>query len=125
MLYVHSLMGDAAPGEADPNALGRGIPALYERIARDSARYHGPYRIDLRMPGNLQVGQQGVATIRVLAAGGEALPGVGLQLAATGASAPKTATTDPQGAARVTVQATTAGNIRLAVRASGRPRRCR
>jgi len=119
MLYVHSLMGDAAPGEADPNALGRGIPALYERIARDSARFHGPYRIDVRMPASLQVGQQGVATIRVLAAGGEALPGVELQLAATGASAPKSATTDPQGAAHVTVQATTAGDIRLAVRAPG------
>jgi hypothetical protein len=70
MLYVHSLMGDAAPGEADPNALGRGIPAFYERVARDSARYHGPYRIDVRMPASLQVGQQGVATIRMLAAGG-------------------------------------------------------
>jgi sortase (surface protein transpeptidase) len=119
MLYVHSLMGDAAPGEADPNALGRGIPALYERIARDSARYHGPYRIDVRMPASLQVGQHGVATVRVLAAGGEALPGVELQLAAIGASTPKSATTDPQGAAHVTVQATTAGDIRLAVRAPG------
>jgi hypothetical protein len=119
MLYVHSLMGDARPGEVDPNAIGRGIPALYERIARDSARYHGPYRIDVRMPKNLEAGQQGVATIRVLGASGDALPGVELQLTATGASAPGTVTTDSQGVARVTLQTTTAGDVRLAVRAPG------
>ena len=80
MLYVHSLMGDAAPGEADPNALGRGIPALSERIARDSARYHGPYRIDVRMPASLQVGQHGDATVRVLAARSAGVPGLDLTL---------------------------------------------
>jgi hypothetical protein len=86
MLYVHARMLDAQPGEADPNGIGRGVPPLYERIARDSARYHGPYRIDVRMPGSLQVGAQGVATIRVLAASGDAL---GAEPAtAAGASAP-------------------------------------
>ena len=119
MLYVHARMLDAQPGEADPNAVGRSVPPLYERIARDSARYHGPYRIDVRMPSNLQVGAQGAATIRVLAAGGDALPGVELQLTAAGASAPRTATTDSQGVAHVTLQATSAGDLRLAVRAPG------
>jgi Sortase domain len=119
MLYVHSLMGDARPGETDPNAIGRGIPALYEQIARDSARFHGPYRIDVRMPSNLDAGQQGVATIRVLAASGDALPGVELQLTATGVSAPRTVTTDTQGVAHVTLTTTKAGDVRLAVRAPG------
>lgn len=119
MLYVHSLMGDARPGEADPHAVGRGIPALYERVARDSARYHGPYRIDVRMPENLQAGHQGIATIRVLAASGVAVPGIELQLAATGASAPRIVTTDPQGVAHATLQTTSAGDVRLAVRAPG------
>ncbi len=119
MLYVHARMLDAQPGEADPNAVGRSVPPLYERIARDSARYHGPYRIDVRMPSNLQVGAQGAATIRVLAASGDALPGVELQLTAAGASAPRTATTDSQGVAHVTLQATSAGDLRLAVRAPG------
>jgi hypothetical protein len=77
MMYVHSRMGDAAPGEVDPDALGRGIRALYDRIAVDSARYHGPYRIDVGLPSKLAVGQQGVATVRVLAASGDGVPGVG------------------------------------------------
>jgi sortase family protein len=119
MLYVHSRMGDAAPGEVDPNALGRGIPALYERIAHDADRYHGPYRIDVNMPTKLAAGQQGAATIRVRAASGVAVPGVGLQLTATNATAPKTATTDPQGVAHVTLTTTTAGEIKLVVRAPG------
>ena len=45
MLYVHSRMGDAAPGEVDPSALGSSVSSLYASIARDAARYHGPYRI--------------------------------------------------------------------------------
>src|SRR5215831_17125168 len=40
MLYVHSLMGDARPGELDPAALNQSVVALHEIVARDSARYH-------------------------------------------------------------------------------------
>src|SRR5207248_11016310 len=40
MLYVHGLMGDAAPGEVDPSALNPSVEALYARIDRDAARYH-------------------------------------------------------------------------------------
>jgi hypothetical protein len=117
MLYVHSLMGDARPGEADPNEIGRGVPALYEQVARDSARYHGPYRMEIRMPSDLRVGEEGAATIRVLSASGNALPGVPLRLKAEGASAPKTATTDSEGTARVNLRPTSAGSLRLEARA--------
>ena len=58
MLYVHSLMGDAAAGRSRPERSRPRPPALYEQIAHDSARYHGPYRIDVRLPGTLSVGQQ-------------------------------------------------------------------
>jgi hypothetical protein len=32
--YVHSLMGDARPGEVDPGALGARVESLFERIAQ-------------------------------------------------------------------------------------------
>ena len=59
MLYVHGLMGDGAPGEADPGAIGPSVEALVARIARDAARFHGPYRLDMEVPGGLKVGQRG------------------------------------------------------------------
>jgi hypothetical protein len=118
MLYVHSLMGDARPGEADPSQLGRGIPALFAQVARDSSRYHGPYRVEVKMPSRLQVGREGTATIRVLSATGAAVPGVALQLRAAGARAPATATTDSHGVARAALRATGAGDLSLDVRAT-------
>ena len=59
MLYVHALMGDGAPGEVDPAALGPDVVALYARIARDAARYHGPYRIEVELPDDARVGAAG------------------------------------------------------------------
>ena len=53
MLYVHRMMGDGAPGEVDPAAGGPAVRATYARIARDAARYAGPYRIDLGLPDQL------------------------------------------------------------------------
>jgi hypothetical protein len=119
MLYVHSLMGDAQPGEVDPKGVGRGIPALFRRIAQDSERYHGPYRIDVQLSGKLSVGQQGTATIRVVAASGAALPNLELRLTTEGASAPASVKTDGQGNAQVNVLATGVGEIRMTARATG------
>ena len=42
MLYVHQLMGDGAPGEVNPAALGPAVQSTFRRVARDSARYAGP-----------------------------------------------------------------------------------
>jgi Sortase domain len=116
MLYVHTLMGDAAPGEVSPSALGPAVVALYDRIADEAARYHGPYRIDARLPGGLNVGDKTQATIRVLSAAGNALPNLGLTLSATGASGfSRRVQTDKNGVARVELQATSAADIRLTV----------
>ena len=127
MLYVHSLMGDARPGEAAPSALNAAVQSTFARVARDAARYHGPYRIELRLPGALQVGQQGSATIRVLAASGQALPNLELALDATGASGvPNQARTNANGVATVRFTATSADDVRLtAQRRPGSPRPCR
>src|SRR5437764_846494 len=59
MLYVHGLIGDAAPGEVDPDALNPRVAALDARIDRDAARYHGPYRIEAKLSPGLRVGTPG------------------------------------------------------------------
>jgi len=117
MLYVHGLMGDGAPGEAAPNAIGPAVAAAYARIARDAERYHGPYRLQVELPERLKAGVKAVGTIRVLSAGGSALPGVELRLDARGASgAPSTVTTNANGAATIALTPTTAEGVRLQVR---------
>lgn len=87
MLYVHSQMGDARPGEVDPDELGNpAVTRLYNRIARDSARYAGPYTISARVPSGLRVGKRAAATVRVRAAGGALLRNARVRVRVTGAS---------------------------------------
>ena len=114
MLYVHSLMGDARPGEIDPTAAGPGVTALYTRIGREAARYHGPYRVDVALPVAIGAGKTATATIRVLSAAGVSLPNLDLSLSATGSSAvPSTVRTNAAGVATVQVTATGAGGVHL------------
>jgi hypothetical protein len=89
MLYVHSQIGDARPGELDPATAGPGVAALYKRVAADSAAFHGPYRIDLRPSGSLMVGKAATATVRVLSASGKPLTGIKLAITGDGAHAVK------------------------------------
>jgi hypothetical protein len=110
MLYVHSLMGDARPGEADPHAINATVASDYETVAHDAAEFHGPYRIEGSIGGGLTVGQEVQATVRVLSATGAAVPNVTLALTTSGASgAPATVTTDAQGVAHIVLRPTTAG----------------
>ncbi|MGH2933751.1 MAG: sortase domain-containing protein [Gaiellaceae bacterium] len=110
MVYVHSLMGDARPGELDAT------PRV-ARIARTAARYAGPYRIDAQLPSTLVVGTATTATIRVRAASGAALPDVPLTLTADGASGvPATARTDAHGVARVPLVPAAASGLAVHVR---------
>ena len=67
MVYVHSRMGDGAPGEVDPGALGAAVVAQYAKVARDAARYHGPYRIVTTIPGGI-VGSEVTATAQATTA---------------------------------------------------------
>jgi sortase family protein len=121
MLYVHGLMGDARPGEVSPSALGGDVPAIYERVAKDAARLHGPYRVEVSMPETLRVGRAVTATVRVLAAGGAALPDQALNLSAQGASgAPAQTRTDANGVAALTVTPT-GGPVKLSASAPGLP----
>ncbi len=110
MLYVHSLMGDARPGEVDPAALNPSVVSLYEKIASDSARYHGPYRIEVGVP-DIPSGTS--ATIRVLSATGNALPSLPLTVTAGGAKSQ--ATTNGSGVAKVALKPATASTSSLVV----------
>jgi hypothetical protein len=113
MLYVHSLMGDARPGEVDPTAIGPGVAALYARIAAQAARFHGPYRVEVALPGEIGAGKTGTATIRVLSGAGVPLPDLDLSLSATGAEVPATVRTNAAGVATVELRATGAGGVHL------------
>ena len=60
MLYVHRLMGDGAPGEADPKALSRRQPARSTpKVVSDAERYAGPYKVKATLPDKLVAGPGG------------------------------------------------------------------
>jgi len=120
MLYVHSLIGGARPGELDPASLGADVASLYERIARDASRYHGPYRIVVGLPRRLLVDRRAAATVRVLSAAGVAVPGARVTLGAAGTgNAPAAVTTDGAGVAHLAVTPSTISGLRLRLRATG------
>jgi hypothetical protein len=126
MLYVHRLMGDGRVGEVNPAALGPGVVSFYGRIARTARRYHGPYRIEARLSAALTVGQPARATVRILSAEGNALPGVGLTISADGADTrSRHVRTDGSGSAAIALVPTAVG-VRLRVATeplpSSRPR---
>jgi hypothetical protein len=120
MLYVHALMGDGRPGELHPKAIGPDVARIYADVERNAARYHGPYRIEVKGPAKLRVGESGTATVRVLSASGTALPRVALDLVAAGArGVPKKARTNAAGIATVAFTASGAGGVRLSATAAG------
>jgi len=111
MLYVHSLMGDARPGEVDPAVGGAAVAARFAAIASAAERYHGPYRLDVR-----QASDGRSATVRVVSASGAAVPDVPLRVAA-GDDSPQ-ARTGSDGEATVRLRPATAAGATLAVQAT-------
>ena len=116
MLYVHSLMGDGAPGEVDPAAINPQVVALYRRIQRDSQRYRGPYRIQSTVPNGLAVGVANSATLRVLSATGIPVPNVDVTLTTQGASSvPARIRTNSAGVARLRFTPTDVTGFRVSM----------
>jgi hypothetical protein len=114
MLYVHSRMGDARPSELDPHALNSTVVALYRQIVRDARRYHGPYRIQIRLPARLTIGEPAAASIRVLSARGFPLPRLRIRVSGRGAGGlPAKLETNAAGVARLSVTPTTTGGLQL------------
>jgi hypothetical protein len=101
MLYVHHLMGDGRPGEAESSSGGPAIRAVYERIARDAERFAGPYRVELKLATSLPVRRKAALEVRVLTASGRVVPNVQVTLAARGAAGlPATVDTGNDGVAK-------------------------
>ena len=116
MLYVHSQMGDAKAGEVDPSAINPAVAAIFEQVARDSERLHGPYRVAIGgLPSRMTVGTKATATIRVVAESGAAVPNVRLTLSGRGVRVPGSVETNDSGVAQVEVTAADAGEITLSV----------
>lgn len=117
MLYVHGLMGDGAPGEAAPDAIGATVEAVYRKISAEADRYRGPYRLEAKIAGTPRVGSTSRATIRVLSATGAPVPGVAVTLNSTGSSdLPKRVNTGSSGVATVNFTPDGAGDISLSAR---------
>ena len=117
MLYVHSLMGDGAPGEVDPGAIGPSVEALFGKISRESARLHGPYRIDADIPGGLKVGKSATGTVKIISASGAPVPAVVVTLDATGATGvPARVRTNDKGVATMTFTPTAADGVSIEAR---------
>ncbi len=118
MLYVHSLMGDARPGEIDPAVLGPAVEAEFSKVAAAAGVYHGPYRVVGSMTGPLRPGKRASAGVRVLSATGAAVPGVTVKLSATGATgAPSSVTTGAFGTATFAFTPSASGGVTIAATA--------
>jgi hypothetical protein len=125
MLYVNSLMGTARPGELDPDAMPAQVAALFRSIARAAARYHGPYRVETRVPRRLIVNHPTRVTVSIRSASGHALPDAMLSVSARGSTVPSRVRTDGRGRAVITLRPTAVHvQLRVASRAlaSSRPR---
>ena len=122
MLYVHQLVGDGAPGEVNPATLGPVVQSAFRRVARDAARYAGPYRMETSLPASagapIAVRRRTTLTARLIAASGAAVPNVRLDLDIAGAGElPKSVRTGADGVARIALTPTDARNgVRGSVR---------
>ena len=120
MLYVHTLMGDGAPGEADPKALSASSRTTFAAVQRDASLYAGPYKVRAVVPDKLVSGKAAAATVEVLSASGRRVPNVGVALAVDGGTAPATVNTG-SGTAKFAVTAGDAATLSVEARASSLP----
>lgn len=118
MLYVHGLMGDAAPGEAAADAIGPAVERRYRTIARDAERYAGPYTIETKVSAGLTVGKEATVTAKVLSASGAVVPGVAVRLEGAGADGLRSsAKTDGKGTAAATFTPSSATGLKVTAKA--------
>ncbi len=112
MLYVHSLMGDGAPGEVDPSAISASSRATFARIEKDAKRNAGPYTVKATVPAKLVAGTPSQLTVEVRSASGARVPDAEITFAGAGANAlPAKVSTGDSGQAKVAFTPTTALNL--------------
>ncbi len=118
MLYVHSLMGDGAPGEVDPGAITPGARSIYSRLGSEATRLAGPYTVKATVPDKLIAGTAASMTVEVRSASGARVPGVSVSLSGAGADGlPGKVSTGDSGTAKVPFTPT--ANLDLDLRATG------
>src|SRR3954447_12698424 len=107
MIYVHRLMGDGAPGEADPKALSPAGRSIYAKVVGDAERYAGPYKVKATLPEKLVAGKAAELTVEVLTASGRRVPNIDVNLKATGADGlPDSVSTGAGGVAKAPITGT-------------------
>jgi len=123
MLYVHRLMADGAPGEADPKALSSASRSIYSAVERDAERFAGPYTVRAALPDKLVSGRAAELTVEVVTASGRRVPKMDVTLAATGADGlPGKVNTGSSGVAKASLTATDPGaGVTLDARSEGLP----
>jgi LPXTG-site transpeptidase (sortase) family protein len=123
MIYVHRLMGDGAPGEADPKALSSASQSIYSKVVSDAERFAGPYKVKATLPDKLVAGQAAELTVEVVTSGGRRVPNVDVNLSATGADGlPDSVSTGSSGVVKAPITGTDpAGGIKLTATAASLP----
>jgi hypothetical protein len=117
MLFVHRLMGDGAPGEVDPKAVG--LASRFNHIARESTRRAGPYDVQVDAPDQLVDGKPAPVTVTVTAASGARMAGVPLIIGTRGGTGRGRARTGADGTATVDITPTSPENgLRVTATAS-------
>jgi LPXTG-site transpeptidase (sortase) family protein len=121
MLYVHGQIDDARPGEVSPAVLNAKARSLYDQITKAAAKFHGPYKVAVSVPGAPKVGTAVTATVRVLAGGGAAVPNLPVTISTTGATGvSKPSQTDDSGVAKVTLTPS-GGTLKVSASSSALP----
>ena len=122
MMYVHSLMGDGAPGEIAPSAGGSGVLNAYNRIVKYAERLDDPIEVTVATAETLDVGKATKLTVRVRTTKGNAVAGVSVALSAKGASGlPKNLVTDGDGSVTLSYTPTDGDGLRVTATAAGLP----
>jgi LPXTG-site transpeptidase (sortase) family protein len=123
MLYVHRLMADGAPGEADPKALSPASQSVYAKVVSDAERFAGPYTAKATLPDKLVAGTPAELTVEVLTASGRRVPNIDVDLSATGAEGlPESVSIGASGVGKAPVTGTDPANgIKLEATAASLP----
>jgi len=122
MMYVHSLMGDGAPGEIAPAAGGSGVLNAYNKIVKYTERLDDPVEVTVATSDQLDVGKATKLTVRVRTTKGYAVAGVSVALSAKGASGlPKNLVTDGDGSVTLAYTPTSGDGLRVTATAADLP----
>jgi hypothetical protein len=118
MLYVHSLMGDAQPGEVNPSAVSSSVASTFTQISAASAKFAGPYTIHSQGASAIGIGGSQTVTFTVQSASGATVTGVNWRATISGAKADIISSAAANGTETVTYKAGGPGTVTVHASAS-------